>query len=132
MKRLLWALLAISIGELIGIYAADALAEKPKVVPVAVAIEHGTVLPHKGTARLRVTVEPNKVNRGLWTAIEASGYATAHYEQIDGPGAPKTRWVEFKDLPDGNYTAWVRLLREHGEVSASVTFIVGHDEEAFP
>lgn len=128
--RLFFWLLAVAIGELIGLYAANALA-KDKIEPVAVAIEHGTVLPHKGTARLRVTVDPQKANRGLWTAIEASGYATAHYEQLEGAQSPKTRWVEFRDLPDGNYTAWVRLLRDHGEVSASVTFIVGQDEEIF-
>lgn len=109
-----------------------AVGPKPeKVAPVAVVIEHGTVLPHQGTARLRVTVDPRSMNRGLWTAIEASGYATAHYEQLEGAKSPKTRWVEFRDLPDGNYTAWVRLLRDHGEVSASLTFIVGQDEELF-
>jgi len=130
MKRLLWFLLAIALGEILGFYAADALAEK-KTPPVAVVIEHGAVLPHKGTARLRVTVEPNKANRGLWTAIEASGYAAAHYEQLEGDKSPKTRWTEFTDLPDGNYTAWVRLMREHGETSANTAFIVGQDEELF-
>lgn len=110
-----------------------AIGPKPaKVAPVAVVIEHGTVLPHYGTARLRVTVDPQKANRGLWTAIEASGYAAAHYEQLEGAASPRTRWTTFTDLPDGSYTAWVRLLREHGEQSASVTFIVGHDDEAFP
>lgn len=129
--RFWFFVLAIAIGEVLGMWAANVLAA-PKVAPVSVAIEHGTVLPHQGTARLRVTVDPNKANRGLWVAIEASGYAAAHYEQLEGASAPKTRWSEFKDLPDGSYTCWVRLLREHGEVSASVTFIVGQDEELFP
>lgn len=127
-----WRLVfAIALGALLGIYAANALA-RAKALPVSVVIEHGPILPHKGTARLRVTVEPQATNRGLWTAIEASGYAAAHYEQIDGASAPKSRWVEFKDLPDGNYTAWIRLLKDHGEISASVTFTVGYDETEFP
>jgi len=107
-------------------------AKPPKVQAVTIAIEHGTVLPHEGTARLRVTVEPNTVNRGLWTAIESEDYASAHYEQIDGASSARTRWVEFPDLPDGSYTAEARLLKDHGEQSARVTFSVGFPEEAFP
>jgi hypothetical protein len=110
------------------------LAPRADTIPaVAVAIEHGTVLPSHATARLRVTVEPQKANRGLWTAIEASGYAAAHYEQLEGAQAPKTRWTEFTDLPDGEYTAFVRVLREgKPEVGARATFIVGGGDEAFP
>jgi len=92
-----------------------------------------TNLPSGATARLRVTVEPNASNRGVWMAIEASGYAAASYEDLDGSRAARTRWATFKDLPDGSYTAWIRLIREHGEVSAHSEFTVGAgDEEAFP
>jgi hypothetical protein len=97
--------------------------------PVAVVVEHGPMLPHRGTARLKVTVTPHSGNRGLWTAIEATGYSTAHYEQLEGADSPRTRWTEFKDLPDGNYTAWARVVRVKDEHSASARFIVGRDLE---
>ncbi len=124
--RLLVSVLVV--GPLLFLVVAAAVREPP----VAVAIEHGAILPYRGTARLRVTVVPNRKNAGLWTAIESSGYASAHYEQLDGAHAPRVRWVEFKDLPSGDYTAWVRLLWAHGETSARVTFIVGHSKEPFP
>jgi hypothetical protein len=125
-ERLRYVALALAILTAIA-------ARSDRIPPVAVAIEHGPILPHEGTARLRVTVDPQSANRGLWTAIESDGYATAHYEELNGARSPKTRWVSFPDLPDGEYTCWVRLLRDHGEKSASVTFIVGSDAEpAFP
>jgi hypothetical protein len=124
--RLFFFLLAIALGELIGLYAAHVLASS---APVSVVIEPGPVLPSHGTARLRVTVEPNASNRGVWMAIEASGYAAASYEDLDGAHAARTRWATFKDLPDGSYMAWVRVLKEHGETSASVAFTVGAGEE---
>ena len=127
------AVLAIAIGEVLGIWVADVLADV-KSEPVAVIVEHGPNLPHRATARLRVMVDPSTANRGLWVAIEASGYAAASYQQLEGAQSPRTRWVEFKDLPDGAYTAWVRLIREHGEVSNSAPFSVGavEEEETFP
>lgn len=103
-----------------------------KVPPVGVVVEGGRYLSSHATARLRVTVDPQKTNRGLWTAIEATGYATAHYEQLEGAQSARTRWVEFADLPDGEYTAWARVLREHGEQSASAMFQVGAGDEPFP
>lgn len=92
---------------------------------VAVVVEHGPVLPHDAVARLRVTITPSSHNRGAWVAIEADGYAGAHYEQLDA-ASPKTRWVEFKDLPDGDYTAWVRVMHDQGsDTSVSTPFTVG-------
>jgi len=128
-RAILLALWLLMVMALMGLHSQQPIAVKAE--PVSVVVEHGAVLPHKGTARLRITVEPSKANRGLWVAIEASGYAAAHYEELNGDKAPRTRWTEFSDLPDGSYTAWARLLKEHGEVSASATFIVGQDEELF-
>lgn len=103
--------------------------------PVEIKVLYGHVFGHKATVRLRVTVAPHKDNRGLWVAIEAAGYASAHYEELPADRAAHTREVEFKDLPDGAYTAWARLLREHGEPpSARETFLVGQSdsEDPFP
>ncbi len=85
MKR--WFLLGAILLPLPFLISAD------RVKPVSIVVEHGPYLGmHMPTARLRVTVEPNKLNRGLWTAIEADGYAAASYEDLAGASAPKTRW----------------------------------------
>ncbi len=101
-----------------------AAANPPPVVAIH-AEGDGLVAP--ALVRLRVTVAPNKDNRDLWVAIEADGYAAAHYEQLDGAHAPITRWVEFKATPAGAYTAWARVIRARGETSASDTFLVEGD-----
>ncbi len=105
----------------------------PTPEPVGVTVESGPNLPHEGTARLRITVTPSAENRGLWRAIESDDYAAASFETLTGATAPRTRWVEFRDLPDGTYTAEARLLRDHGELNAHATFTVGGgDDEVFP
>ena len=83
----------------------------------------GDVGPAPADVQLVITVQPNHENRGLWVAIESSGYATAHFEELD-VHSPIQRTVTFKQLPGGEYTAWARLLRVHGETSASDTFII--------
>jgi hypothetical protein len=109
-------------------------AQKPSKAPPAVAIKvlYGRFFPHEATVRVRVTVAPNRANQGLWIAIESDDYAGSHYEDLPGQDAPKTREWDWKDLPDGEYTAWAHLLKDHGEQSASDTFTVGAPEpEAF-
>ena len=96
-----------------------------KPEPVKVVVEHGTFLPHQGTARLKITVEPNRENRYLVTSIDSDDFSASSLEELRGAAAAKTRWIEFKDLPDGYYVAEVRLQREHGEVGDSTTFSVG-------
>ena len=129
-REMRWHTIIIAAWLLL-VMAVMGLQKSARLAPVAIVVEYGTILPHDATARLRVTIDPQKLNRGLWVAIESTGYASAHYEQLAGAQAPKTRWVEFADLPDGNYTAWARLLKERGETSASATFIVGQGEELF-
>lgn len=94
--------------------------------PVAVTVEHGHIFPEPATIRLRVTVEPAKANRHLWVAIEATGYSTAHYEQLDD-ASPRTRIVEFKDLPGGDYGVFIRVQRAKGrglDLTARESFVV--------
>ncbi len=99
--------------------------------PVAVRVEYGPHLPSHGTARLRVTVEPHAWNRYLMTTIDSENPECETCfgrsdEELFGARSPKTRWVEFKDISDGAYTASVRLLREHEEPPlATATFTVG-------
>jgi hypothetical protein len=104
----------------------------PKVEPISIRTRYGSVLPHEGTVTLEVMVARNKLNRGLFTAIESEEYAASTYEGLQGGDAATMRQVQFKDLPDGNYTGWAHLIREHGQTSASVTFIVGAGDEVFP
>lgn len=105
-----------------------------KVQPVAVVVEYGPFLPSHSTARLRVTIDPHKDNRLIWAAIESDDHADASYRELSGASAPKTWWFDFKDVPDGQYTAYAHLSREHDAVrSASATFTVGAIEaEPFP
>jgi hypothetical protein len=127
--RFALTVLAIVLGEILGIYTAHLLAAPPVAT---ITVEHGPMLPSGATARLRVAIDPRAENRGVWVAIEASGYAAAHYEDLNGANAPRTRWVEFKDLPDGSYTAWVRVIRQHGESSVNAEFTVGAADEEYP
>lgn len=90
--------------------------------PVAIHVL-GTIGHAPADVSLVITVQPNRENRGLWVAIEASGYATAHFEELD-VHAPIQRIVLFKQIPSGEYRAYARLIRQHGEISAEDTFIV--------
>lgn len=117
------------LASAVGLAVAPKAEPKPK--PVAIVVEHGPALPSGAVVRLRITVEPNPANREMWVAIEASGYAAASFEQLDGTSAPRTRIVEFKGVPDGEYSAYARVIAQHGEMSVSATFTVGAVEEAF-
>lgn len=54
-------------------------------------------------ARIKVTVEPDPGNRGLTVAAISDGFETSSYEKLDGAAARRTRWVEFKSIPEGQY-----------------------------
>lgn len=91
---------------------------------MAVTVEHGHIFPEPATVRLRVSVEPAPVNRHLWVAIEATGYSAAHYEQLDAT-SPRTRIVDFKDLPGGDYGVFIRVQRTRGnDLTARDHFMV--------
>lgn len=55
--------------------------------------------------RLRILVEPDAANRGLYVALVSEGFETSSYEQLEGMDSPRTRWREFKDVPEGEYAA---------------------------
>lgn len=91
-----------------GIAVACMAAASPQV---AVVVEHGAIFTAPATVRLRVTVQHHPANRGLWVAVEATGYSSAHFEDLTDGNYPVTRWVEFKDLPAGEYLVWVHVDR---------------------
>lgn len=54
---------------------------------------------------MKVRVEPDPANRGLYVVLFSHGYETSSFEQLEGAEAPRTRWREFTNVPEGEYDA---------------------------
>jgi uncharacterized protein (DUF58 family) len=53
--------------------------------------------------RIRVTVEPNAVNRTVAVAAESDDYFRSSEVAIEGDQGPRTLFFEFRGLPGGQY-----------------------------
>ena len=87
-----------------------------------------TVVGHFHTApatiRLRVRVEPDAANQLLTTVIDADGFYTSSDEDLTARSRP-TRWVEFRDVPEGFYAATAVVQRVSGRPwRARTAFVV--------
>lgn len=76
-----------------------------------VIVEGGHVRAAPAWIRLRVQVAPDPLNRWLTVAIVSDGFGRSSLEQLDGARAPRTRWVEYPDVPAGVYTVQAIVAR---------------------
>jgi len=79
-----------------------------------ITVESGRILFEPAYIRLRVRVEPDPQNRALAMGIVGDSFETSSLEQLEGDRARITRWVDYKDVPAGDYTAVAQLLRVDG------------------
>ena len=92
---------------------------------VQIVVEGGLVHFEPATFRLRIRVEPHQDNRGLTAAAIVDGLVIrSSYEQLDG-SSPRTRWVQWPDMPAGDYTVLAHLARTQQTLTdrAAVTVI---------
>ena len=75
------------------------------------AIEGARYQYEPATVRLRVSVERHPANRALTVALVSDGFERSSLEQIDGMDSPRTRWVNYRDVPAGNYAVIAILHR---------------------
>ena len=68
---------------------------------------------------IRVQVEPDASNRALEIAAESDEYYRSSRIQIDGAGAPRTIWLEIRNLPDGVYDVRGTLINSAGRDRAA-------------
>ena len=78
----------------------SALANEPRV---SLVIESGVFAREPAYVRLRVRVEPDTANRALTTALISDEFETSSLEQLEGAHAPRTRWVQYRNVPAGSY-----------------------------
>ena len=79
----------------------SAIAKEPRV---RVTVESGVYAFEPAFVRLRVTVVPDAANRALTIALISDGFETSSLEELPGEQAPRTRWVQYRDVPAGSYT----------------------------
>jgi hypothetical protein len=53
--------------------------------------------------RVRVTVEPNEVNRTVVVAAESDDYYRSSEMALEGEQGPRTIFFEFRGVPSGEY-----------------------------
>lgn len=67
-----------------------------------------------GYIRVRVMVEPHQDNRGLTVAAISEGFSRSSYEQLEGVRSPRTRWIDWPNVPSGEYDIIARVTRATG------------------
>ncbi|HEX7796951.1 MAG TPA: hypothetical protein VF456_21460 [Vicinamibacterales bacterium] len=53
--------------------------------------------------RVRMTVEPNAVNRTVVVVAESDGYYRSSEMPLEGERGPRTLFLEFRGVPSGDY-----------------------------
>ena len=92
---------------------------------VQIIVEGGRIHFEPATFRLRIRVEPHQDNRGLTAAAIADGFIIrSSYEQLDD-SSPRTRWIDWPDMPAGEYAVLAQLTRTQQTLTdrAAVTVI---------
>lgn len=87
---------------------------------VRVIVEGGHFKAAPAWVRLRVMVERDAANRWLITEMDSGAFYRRSDEQLDGASAPRTRWVEWRDVPAGVYTVHA-LVERDGDRPARAT-----------
>lgn len=84
------------------------------------------VTPRIGSApqeiRIWLTVEPNADNRVACVVVDGPKYRSSCWE-LRGASAPKTTWLQFRDLPEGHYVVAGSVERVGGARSQAQTEI---------
>ena len=78
----------------------SAWANEPRV---SIAVEGARVQFEPGQIRLRIRVERDKYNRALTVALVSDGFERSSLEQLEGESSPLVRWVDYRDVPAGEY-----------------------------
>jgi len=81
--------------------------------------------------RFRVHVEPDAGNRALEVVAESGGYYRSSRVQLDGAEAPRTIWLEMRNLPGGNYDVRGNLIDSAGHKRTAVrtrVIVIGSPE----
>lgn len=94
-------------------------AAEPLVIQVS---RHHKFAP--ATLYVQAVVERDRRNRGLQVLVESEDFYRSSYESLDGDRAPRTRRMEFRDLPAGRYEARAILVDEHARPLAMVAQLV--------
>jgi hypothetical protein len=63
----------------------------------------GYIVRAPATLRLRVTVEPREDQRLLRVECVGEDFGRASELELRGDGGPRTSWVEWRDVPAGEY-----------------------------
>jgi hypothetical protein len=69
---------------------------------------------------IRIHVEPDGIDRTIEVVAESGEYYRSSSIQLDGSEAPRTIWVEFRDVPGGNYDVHGTLISSAGKARAAV------------
>jgi hypothetical protein len=63
---------------------------------------------------VRIHVEPDASNRALEVVTESGGYYRSSRVQLDGAEAPRTIWLEMRNVPGGDYEVRGTLIDSVG------------------
>ena len=82
---------------------------------LSVTVEGARIQFEPGYVRLRIRVTPDTQNRALTIGLVSPAFERSSLEQLEGERAPVTRWVEYKDIPAGDYAVVAEVYRPPDE-----------------
>lgn len=59
--------------------------------------------------RVRVTIDPHEDDRALRVDLVGEDFYRASEVPLDGVNGPKTTWIEWQDVPGGDYEVVARV-----------------------
>ncbi len=68
--------------------------------------------------RVKVSIEPHERNRQACVAYDGPVYRSSCW-LLEGSDAPKTHWLQFRDLPGGRYVVLGEVQRNDGTLHTS-------------
>jgi hypothetical protein len=71
------------------------------------------------TVKFKIQIQPNPENRFAWLILDAASFYRSTRWELNGPREEErvTWWVEFKDLPAGEYLVLAVVKRRDGSES---------------
>lgn len=72
--------------------------------------------------RIRVRIEPDERNRKACVGIDAESFYRSSCWDVDGDSAPTT-WVDYRDVPAGEFVIVAALVRSDGSVARATATI---------
>jgi len=73
------------------------------------------------TVRVQMRIEPDAKNRALEIVADSADFYRSSLITLDGEGAPRTVFLEYPNLPGGNYVMSGTLSDNEGHVRATVS-----------